>query len=134
MTVKLHGYAELSQYEILDLFVIQYISESRNINIDLYNGDNIYALGSIKISRQRSNCTHNYYHGKCFVRSLDILVTWQRVLEEHCSFGLARGFAACCLLCCDRDSSFQLSDSTLRGLSMSKDYDYIKDLKNDLDI
>ncbi|AES95336.1 hypothetical protein MTR_5g024370 [Medicago truncatula] len=76
MTVKLHGHAELSQYEILDLFVIQYISESRNINIDLYKGDNIYALGSIKISRQRSNCTHNYYHGKGFVRSLDILVTW----------------------------------------------------------
>jgi hypothetical protein len=64
MTVKLHGHAELSQYKILDLFVIQYISESRNINIDLYKGDNIYALGSIKISRQRSNCTHEYYHGK----------------------------------------------------------------------
>ena len=64
MTVKLHGYAELSQYKILDLFVIQYISESRNINIDLYKGDNIYALGSIKISRQRSKCTHEYYHGK----------------------------------------------------------------------
>ena len=64
MTVKLHGHAELSQYKILDLFVIQYISESRNINIDLYKGDNIYVLGSIKISRQRSNCTHEYYHGK----------------------------------------------------------------------
>ncbi|AES81027.1 transmembrane protein, putative [Medicago truncatula] len=76
MTVKLHGHAELSQYEILDLFVIQYISESRNINIDLYKGDNIYALRSIKISRQRSNCKHNYYHGKGFVISLDILVTW----------------------------------------------------------
>ncbi|KEH33557.1 transmembrane protein, putative [Medicago truncatula] len=36
MTVKKHGHAELSKYEILDLFVIQYISESRNINIDLY--------------------------------------------------------------------------------------------------
>lgn len=48
MTVKLHGHAELSQYEILDLFVIQYISESRNIIIDLYKGDNTYALGSIK--------------------------------------------------------------------------------------
>jgi len=48
----------------LDLFVIQYISESRNISIDLYKGDNIYALGSIKISRQRSNCTREYYHGK----------------------------------------------------------------------
>ena len=64
MTVKLHGHAELSQYKILDLFVIQYISESRNINIDLYKGDNIYALGSIKISRQKINCTHKYYHGK----------------------------------------------------------------------
>ena len=64
MTVKLHGHAELSQYKILDLFVIQYILESRNINIDLYKGDNIYALGSIKILRQRSNYTHEYYHGK----------------------------------------------------------------------
>jgi len=26
MTVKLHGHDELSRYEILDLFVIQYIS------------------------------------------------------------------------------------------------------------
>ncbi|KEH21919.1 hypothetical protein MTR_7g025455 [Medicago truncatula] len=60
MTVKLQGHAELSQYEILDLFVIQYISESRNIIIDLYKGDNTYALRSIK----------------GFVRSLDILVTW----------------------------------------------------------
>jgi hypothetical protein len=41
MTVKLHGHAELSQYKILDLFVIQYILESRNINIDLYKGDKI---------------------------------------------------------------------------------------------
>ena len=47
MAVKLHGHAELSQYEILDLFVIQYISGSRNINIDLYKGDNIYALRSL---------------------------------------------------------------------------------------
>ena len=64
MTVKLHGHAELSQYKILDLFVIQYISESRNINIDLYKGDNNYALGSMKISRQRSKYTHECYHGK----------------------------------------------------------------------
>ncbi|KEH19890.1 hypothetical protein MTR_8g470070 [Medicago truncatula] len=48
MTVKLHSHDELSQYEILDLFVIQYISESRNIIIDLYKGDNTYALRSIK--------------------------------------------------------------------------------------
>ena len=48
----------------IDLFVIQYILESRNISIDLYKDDNIYALGSIKISRQRSNCTHEHYHGK----------------------------------------------------------------------
>jgi len=41
MTVKLHDRAELSQYEILDLFVIQYISGSRNINIDLYNDDKL---------------------------------------------------------------------------------------------
>jgi len=34
MTVKLHGHAELSQYKILHLFVIQYNLESRNINID----------------------------------------------------------------------------------------------------
>jgi len=47
MTVKLHGHAELSQYKILDLFVIQYISESRNITIDLYKGDKIYALRSM---------------------------------------------------------------------------------------
>ena len=47
MTVKLHGHAELSQYKILDLFIIQYISESRNVNIDPYKDDNIYALGSI---------------------------------------------------------------------------------------
>jgi len=47
MTVKLHGHAKLSQYEILDLFIIQYISGSRNININLYKGDNIYALRSI---------------------------------------------------------------------------------------
>jgi len=47
MAVKLHGHAELSQYKILDLFVIQYISKSRNINIDLYKGDKIYALRSI---------------------------------------------------------------------------------------
>jgi len=39
MTVKLHGHAEQSQYKILDLFIIQYISESKNINIDLYKGD-----------------------------------------------------------------------------------------------
>lgn len=64
MTVKLHGHAELSQYKILDLFVIQYISESRNINIDLYKGDNIYALGSIEISRQRSNCIKYLYNVK----------------------------------------------------------------------
>ncbi|KEH25996.1 hypothetical protein MTR_6g039090 [Medicago truncatula] len=96
MTIKMHGHAELSQYKILDLLFIQYISESRNINIDLNKAENIYALGSIMISRQRSNCTHEYYHGK------------HRVLEEHCSCGLARGFAACCLLCCDRDSSFQI--------------------------
>jgi len=38
MTVKLYGYAELSQYEILDLFVIHYILGSRNINIYLYKG------------------------------------------------------------------------------------------------
>jgi len=76
MTVKLHGHAELSRYEILDLFVIQYISESRNINIDLYNGDKIYALRSMLILGQRSNRTHKYYHGKSFVISLDILVTW----------------------------------------------------------
>ena len=62
MTVKLHGNAELSQYKILmDLFVIQYISESRNINIDLYKGDKIYALRSIKILGQRGKCTHKYY-------------------------------------------------------------------------
>jgi len=47
MTVKLHGHAKLSQYEILGLFVIQYISGLRNINIDLYKGDKIYALWSI---------------------------------------------------------------------------------------
>jgi len=29
-------------------------------------------------------------------------------LEEHRSCGLARGFAACCLLCCDRDSCLQI--------------------------
>jgi len=44
MTVKLHGNAELSQYEILDLFVIQNISGSRNIYIDLYKGHKNYAL------------------------------------------------------------------------------------------
>jgi len=44
MTVKLHVHAELSQYEIFDLFVIQYISGSRNINIDLHKGDKNYAL------------------------------------------------------------------------------------------
>jgi len=47
MTVKLHGHVESSQYEILGLFVIQYISRSRNINIDLSNGEKIYALWSI---------------------------------------------------------------------------------------
>jgi len=47
MTIKLHGQYELSQYEILDLFVIQYISGSRNIDIDLYKGDKIYSLWSI---------------------------------------------------------------------------------------
>jgi len=25
---------------------------------------------------QRSNCTHAYYHGKSFVKSLDIFLTW----------------------------------------------------------
>ena len=73
MTVKLHGHAELCQYKILNLFVIQYISESRNISIDLYKGDNIYALGSIKISRQRSNCTHEHYHGKVSLDHLTFL-------------------------------------------------------------
>jgi len=43
----MHGHAELSKYKILDLFVIRYISELRNINIDLYKGDKIYALRSI---------------------------------------------------------------------------------------
>jgi len=47
MTVKLHGHAELSQYELLDLFVIQYISGSRNIDIDLYKDDKNYALWSM---------------------------------------------------------------------------------------
>jgi len=42
--LKLHGQAELSQYEILDLFVTQYISGSRNINIELYKGDITYVL------------------------------------------------------------------------------------------
>jgi len=76
MIVKLHGHVELSQYEILDLFVIHYILGSRNINIDLYKGDKICVLWSIQILGQRGNCTHEYYHGKGFVRSLDILVTW----------------------------------------------------------
>ena len=44
MTVKLHGHVESSQYEIFGLSVIQYISGSRNINIDLYKGDKIYVL------------------------------------------------------------------------------------------
>jgi len=47
MTLKLHDHAELSQYEILDLFFVQYILESRNTNIDLYKGDKIYVLWSI---------------------------------------------------------------------------------------
>ncbi|AES65906.2 hypothetical protein MTR_2g058630 [Medicago truncatula] len=97
MTVKPHGHAELSQYEILDLFVIQYISESRNINIDLYKGDNIYALGSIK------------EHTRSSINRTLVLKFEHRVLEEHCLCGLARGFAACCLLCFDRDSRFQIS-------------------------
>ena len=29
---------------------------------------------------ERSNCTHEHYHGKCFVRSLYILVTWIAVM------------------------------------------------------
>ena len=47
MTEKLHGHAELSQYEILDLFVTQYVSGSRNINIELYKDDTTYVLCSI---------------------------------------------------------------------------------------
>jgi len=47
MTIKLHDHAELSQYEILDLFGIQYTSGSININIELYKGDTIYVLCSI---------------------------------------------------------------------------------------
>ena len=47
MIVKLHGHAELSQYEILELYVIQYILGSKNVNIDIYKADNIYALWSI---------------------------------------------------------------------------------------
>jgi len=35
MTAKMHDLAELSQYEILNLFVTQYILESWNLNIEL---------------------------------------------------------------------------------------------------
>jgi len=60
--LKLHGHAELSQYEILDLFVTQYISGSRNINIELYKGDITYVLCLIYIyiyKGKMGNYTHN---------------------------------------------------------------------------
>jgi len=44
MNVRMNVHAELSQYEILDLFDTQYILESKNINIKLFKGDTIYVL------------------------------------------------------------------------------------------
>jgi len=41
---------------------------------------NIYIYIYIYIWGQRSNCAHEHYHGKCFVRSLDIHVTWVAVM------------------------------------------------------
>lgn len=70
---KVSCHVEPSQYEILDLLVIQYISGSRNIKIDLYKGDKIYALWSIYIRVQRSNCTHEYYHKNVLSNHLTFL-------------------------------------------------------------
>ncbi|KEH41520.1 hypothetical protein MTR_1g051880 [Medicago truncatula] len=65
------------------------------MNIDLYKGDTIYALGSMKILRQRSNYTHMYYHERNPSSLTSVFLASTEVLEEHCSCGLDRGSAIC---------------------------------------
>jgi len=72
MTIKLHGHAELSQYEILELFVIQYISGSRNTNIDLYKGD-------ISMS-----CDQYRYEDKGVILHINIIM--EKVSSDHLTF------------------------------------------------
>jgi hypothetical protein len=72
MTVKLHDHAELSQYEILSWFIIQYISGSRNINIDLYKGDKIYA------------CDQYRYKDKWLILHKNIIM--EKVSPDHLTF------------------------------------------------
>ena len=72
MTVKLLGHAELSQYEILDLFVIQYVLGSRNINIDLYKGD------------KTMTCDQYRYYDKGVIIHMSIII--EKVSSDHLTF------------------------------------------------
>ncbi|KEH17269.1 hypothetical protein MTR_0028s0320 [Medicago truncatula] len=65
------------------------------MNIDLYKGDTIYALGSMKILRQRGNYTHMYYHERNPSSLTSVFLASTEVLEEDCSCGLDRGSAIC---------------------------------------
>jgi len=72
MTVKLHDHAELSQYEILNLFIVQYISGSRNINIELNKGDT------------SMSCVRYRYEVKRVIVRMNIIM--EKISSDHLTF------------------------------------------------